>query len=254
MLKLSNVSSHYSEVSFAVANQFMNWKVLEILTSKPTLAVATTLLVHHIALSCVSIVLHREWTHKSVELDPKIRKIWEVVVTAATTINPKEWIAAHTHHHRVSDELWNEHSEELWDPHSPRKYWKPNIKSAVLQLTNLDKLWEMLDNVKRKIDWKEPNPKSGYFDAINIIRETTRRESWETHQSVHPLKNPIKFIKAWAKTGWEDIKNLPKTRVRLEWRKPFMLERLIPGAGLAWIYAVSFGPGTATLMIVWQKH
>lgn len=143
------------------------------------LPIAIALAMHHISVSAVSIVLHRNETHGAVQLDPLIKAVAKVLIRINSPIVAKEWVAAHTQHHPQSDNIWDESSSELGDPHTPTV------------ITEKPWIWR---NTKHFFGWAE-----GYFEAIDVIyRHSENDKQWkEIHSSLPQSSVRILGEKPW---------------------------------------------------------
>ncbi len=74
--------------------------------------IAYTLITTNLASLAVSIYLHRELTHKSINLKPLPHSFFRFVIWFITGMEPAEWKVVHLTHHRAP-------SDSRRDPHSP---------------------------------------------------------------------------------------------------------------------------------------
>jgi len=124
------------------------------------LPIAIALTMHHVSVSAVSLVLHKNETHGAVQLDPLMKAVAKPLIRINSWIVAKEWVAAHTQHHPQSDNAWDENSVELWDPHTPTI------------ITEKPGMWR---NTKHFFSWA-----SEYFKAIDVIyKHSENKEKWE---------------------------------------------------------------------------
>ncbi len=70
----------------------------------------------------VTLYLHRDQTHRSVDLHPIVRHFFRFWLWLTTGINTREWVAIHRKHHA--------RCETQEDPHSPKAY---GLKTVLLQ-------------------------------------------------------------------------------------------------------------------------
>jgi stearoyl-CoA desaturase (delta-9 desaturase) len=71
-----------------------------------------------LATMITTIYLHRDLSHKSIELHPAMIFFMRIGTWMLTSISPREWVAVHRKHHNFTD--------VEGDPHSPHieEYWK----------------------------------------------------------------------------------------------------------------------------------
>lgn len=77
-----------------------------------TAIVVYTLITTNLASLAVSIYLHRELTHKSINLNPLPHSFFRFIIWFITGMEPAEWKVVHLTHHRAP-------SDSSLDPHSP---------------------------------------------------------------------------------------------------------------------------------------
>jgi len=70
------------------------------------------LLATHLTVMAVTLFLHRDQTHRGVDLHPAVRHVFRFWLWMTTGMNTKEWVAVHRKHHARCE------TEE--DPHSPQ--------------------------------------------------------------------------------------------------------------------------------------
>ncbi|HLU62627.1 MAG TPA: fatty acid desaturase [Gammaproteobacteria bacterium] len=71
-----------------------------------------TLIATHITVAGVTLYLHRDATHRGLDLHPVVRHFFRFWLWMTTAMNTKEWVAIHRKHHAKCE------TEE--DPHSPQ--------------------------------------------------------------------------------------------------------------------------------------
>ena len=76
------------------------------------MAVIYTLIVTHVTIVSVTVYLHRNMAHRSVELNPGLSLFFRAWLWLTTGMNTKEWTAIHRKHHAATE------TED--DPHSPQ--------------------------------------------------------------------------------------------------------------------------------------
>ena len=108
------------------------------------------LLFTHFTIVCTTLYLHRDQTHKSIELHPFISHIMRFWLWMSTGMNTKEWVAVHRKHHSSAD--------KEGDPHSPLIYGLKKVffKGAFLYRDAI-KNSEMIERLGRGTpdDWIE---------------------------------------------------------------------------------------------------
>ena len=101
--------------------------------------IIVSLVVHHIAISSVSILLHRNNTHWGVRLSRVTKHIMDAIVRVSSPIIPKEWVAAHVQHHAQSDKHPDEDKLRwIWDPHSPQPTIWTKFHIFIKEYTNVN--------------------------------------------------------------------------------------------------------------------
>ena len=73
--------------------------------------VITTLAMVQVSIFCVTVYLHRDAAHRSVDLHPAIRHFARLWIWMSSSMLTKEWVAVHRKHHA--------RCETVDDPHSP---------------------------------------------------------------------------------------------------------------------------------------
>ena len=61
----------------------------------------TTLVMTHITVVAVTLYLHRDQTHRSIDLHPAVRHAFRAWLWLSTGIITKEWVAIHRKHHAM---------------------------------------------------------------------------------------------------------------------------------------------------------
>lgn len=111
-----------------------------------------TLVVTHITVTGVTLYLHRDATHRGLDLHPMVRHFFRFWLWMTTAMNTKEWVAIHRKHHAKCE------TEE--DPHSPQVL---GLKKVLLEGAELYKAEaknaETLEKFGRGTpeDWVERN-------------------------------------------------------------------------------------------------
>ncbi|MDQ5944533.1 MAG: hypothetical protein QG658_602 [Patescibacteria group bacterium] len=77
----------------------------------PTVAVGVGLAATQVANIATTTWLHRSLAHNAVTFDPRVVKVYDLIIRCSTGMEPNEWAAVHQQHHA--------HSDEAGDPHSP---------------------------------------------------------------------------------------------------------------------------------------
>lgn len=83
--------------------------------------IATTIMVQ-VSIFCVTVYLHRDAAHRSVDLHPAIRHFARLWIWMSSSMLTKEWVAVHRKHHAKC--------ETVDDPHSPVIF---GIKKVLLE-------------------------------------------------------------------------------------------------------------------------
>ena len=84
--------------------------------------VIATLIMVQVSIFCVTVYLHRDAAHRSVDLHPAIRHFARLWIWMSSSMLTKEWVAVHRKHHAKC--------ETVDDPHSPVIF---GIKKVLLE-------------------------------------------------------------------------------------------------------------------------
>lgn len=111
-----------------------------------------TLVVTHVTVTGVTLYLHRDATHRGLDLHPVVRHFFRFWLWMTTAMNTKEWVAIHRKHHAKCE------TEE--DPHSPQIL---GLKKVLLEGAELYKAEALNPETLEKFgrgtpeDWIERN-------------------------------------------------------------------------------------------------
>jgi stearoyl-CoA desaturase (delta-9 desaturase) len=126
--------------------------------------VLVTVVMVHITLLAVTLYLHRDATHRSVNLHPAIRHFFRLWLWLTTGMVTKEWVAVHRKHHA--------RCETTDDPHSPVVH---GLKKLMLEGVELYRSatqdQEMVIKYGRGTpdDWMERNVYSRHSKGIVVL-------------------------------------------------------------------------------------
>ncbi len=84
--------------------------------------VIATLIMVQVSIFCVTVYLHRDAAHRSVDLHPVVRHFARLWIWMSSSMLTKEWVAVHRKHHA--------RCETVDDPHSPVIF---GIKKVLLE-------------------------------------------------------------------------------------------------------------------------
>jgi stearoyl-CoA desaturase (delta-9 desaturase) len=84
--------------------------------------VATTFILIQITMMAVTLYLHRDQAHRSIDLHPVLRHFFRFWIWCASGMLTREWVAVHRKHHAFC--------ETAGDPHSPQIY---GLKKVLLE-------------------------------------------------------------------------------------------------------------------------
>lgn len=119
--------------------------------------VLATVLMVQVSIFCVTVYLHRDAAHRSVDLHPVVRHFCRLWIWASSSMLTKEWVAVHRKHHA--------RCETVDDPHSPVVY---GLKKVLLEGAELYQVQarnqETLEKYGRGCpdDWVERNVYTKY--------------------------------------------------------------------------------------------
>ena len=119
-----------------------------------------TLIATHITILCVTLFLHRNQAHKTLEFHPIVSHFMRLWLWLTTGMVTKQWVAIHRKHHRFSD--------QNGDPHSPHVYGILAVifKGAILyHEASKDKDMVSTYGVGTPDDWVERNVYSTHSRA-----------------------------------------------------------------------------------------
>jgi len=122
--------------------------------------VLASLIMMQISIFGVTVYLHRDAAHRSVDLHPAIRHFFRLWVWMTSSMLTKEWVAVHRKHHAKC--------ETPEDPHSPVIYGLKKVLSQGAELYGVERRnKETLEKYGRGCpdDWGEQNVYSKYRNA-----------------------------------------------------------------------------------------
>jgi stearoyl-CoA desaturase (delta-9 desaturase) len=122
--------------------------------------VLASLIMMQISIFGVTVYLHRDAAHRSVDLHPAIRHFFRLWVWMTSSMLTKEWVAVHRKHHAKC--------ETPEDPHSPVIYGLKKVLSQGAELYGVERRnKETLEKYGRGCpdDWVEQNVYSKYRNA-----------------------------------------------------------------------------------------
>ncbi len=114
--------------------------------------VIVTLVMVQITIMGVTLYLHRDQAHRSVDLHPVLRHFFRLWVWMTSGMLTKEWVAVHRKHHALC--------EVEGDPHSPKVFGLPKVLFEGAELYQIEqKKPETLEKYGRGTpdDWLERN-------------------------------------------------------------------------------------------------
>ena len=122
--------------------------------------VAITFCMIQISMMSVTLYLHRDQAHRSIELHPALRHFFRLWIWMTSAMVTREWVAIHRKHHAMV--------EREGDPHSPQVF---GLKKVLLQGAELyqeeAKITATLDKYSHGTpdDWVEQN----VYKRLNIL-------------------------------------------------------------------------------------
>lgn len=122
--------------------------------------VVATLIMVQISIFGVTVYLHRDAAHRSLDLHPVIRHFFRLWIWMSSSMLTKEWVAVHRKHHAKC--------ETVEDPHSPVVF---GLKKVLLEGTELYAVQARNQDTLEKYgrgcpdDWVERNVYSRYRNA-----------------------------------------------------------------------------------------
>jgi stearoyl-CoA desaturase (delta-9 desaturase) len=122
--------------------------------------VAATLIMMQISIFGVTVYLHRDAAHRSLDLHPAIRHFFRLWIWMSSSMLTKEWVSVHRKHHAKC--------ETAEDPHSPVIFGLKKVLSQGAELYQVQaRNQETLDKYGRGCpdDWVERNVYSKYRNA-----------------------------------------------------------------------------------------
>jgi stearoyl-CoA desaturase (delta-9 desaturase) len=114
--------------------------------------IVVTLVMMHVAVLAVTLYLHRDQAHRSIDLHPVLRHFFRAWIFMSSGMLTREWVAIHRKHHACC--------ERPGDPHSPRVF---GLRRVLLQGAELYReeagVGETLEKYGRGTpdDWLERN-------------------------------------------------------------------------------------------------
>jgi stearoyl-CoA desaturase (delta-9 desaturase) len=114
--------------------------------------VIVTLVMVQITMMGVTLYLHRDQAHRSVDLHPVLRHFFRLWIWMTSGMLTKEWVAVHRKHHALC--------EVEGDPHSPKVFGLPKVLFEGAELYQIEqKKPETLEKYGRGTpdDWLERN-------------------------------------------------------------------------------------------------
>ena len=85
--------------------------------------VLATLGMTHLTIISVTIFLHRNQTHRAIDLHPSVQFLFRFWLWLTTGMQTREWVAIHRKHHACV--------ESVQDPHSPQIFGIKNLKFTI---------------------------------------------------------------------------------------------------------------------------
>ena len=122
-----------------------------------------TLFVTHITIISVTLFLHRNQAHRSVQFHPTVSHFFRFWLWLTTGMVTREWVAVHRRHHQASD--------TAADPHSPQIYgiWRVLFGGAGLYIKAKRDPDVLKLGVGTPDDWMEQHVYSRYPQAGIVL-------------------------------------------------------------------------------------
>jgi stearoyl-CoA desaturase (delta-9 desaturase) len=114
--------------------------------------VAASFIMVQISMMAVTLYLHRDQAHRSIELHPVLRHFFRLWIWLSSGMVAREWVAIHRKHHAMV--------EREGDPHSPKVFGLPKVLLEGAELYRIEsKNTETLEKYGRGCpdDWIERN-------------------------------------------------------------------------------------------------